>query len=269
MAGIDVSINNYGASMNTTPVLLDPSPGDKASAQALGIQIGSVVSSMNGLIPVGLVYEMVLMSRRLSIVNPGISPTNDTAGMAPIVAAMAQHLLSIGAWNMTVSPDPNQRTTSYPVRWQVYGAGPRLPWEWATVIIIVVILAALLGGAVLKAKWRIRPGPWLEVGGMMLVANDSEPMESVKGSCAGEASKMAKEGTYFLRDVGKGVVKLTDKESNGSELKGEVAYTSQDPRMEYNRSVDWGILWRCVRVRGFVKGALDSVKSRRSERRSH
>lgn len=259
MAGIDVSINNYGFSMNTKPVLLDPSSGDKASAQALGIQIGSVVGSMNRLIPAGLVYEMVLMSRRLSIVYPGISLTNDTAGMAAIVAAMAQHILSIGSWNMTASPEHSQLTTSYPVRWQVYGAGPRLAWEWATAIVIVVILVALLGGAVLKAKWRIRPGPWLEVGGMMLAANDSEPMESVKGSCAGEASKMAKEGTYFMRDVGKGVVKLTDKASDGSGLKGEVTYESQDPRMEYNRSVDWGILWGFLRVREFMKGVLDTV----------
>jgi hypothetical protein len=31
--------------------------------------------------------------------------------------------------------------------------------------------------------------------------------------------------TYFLRDIKKGVVKLTDKEINRSELKGEVIYT--------------------------------------------
>ncbi len=80
--------------MNTNPVFLDPSPVDKASAEALGIQIGSTVGSMNGLIPVGLVYQMVLMSRRLNIVNPGISPTNDTAGMAAVVAGIGQHLLS-------------------------------------------------------------------------------------------------------------------------------------------------------------------------------
>jgi hypothetical protein len=60
---------------------------------------------------------------------------------------------------MTASSDITERTTSHSVRWQVYGAGPRLPWEWATVIIVVVILAALLGGAIMKAIWRIQPGP--------------------------------------------------------------------------------------------------------------
>jgi len=101
------------------------------------------------------------------------------------------------------------------------------------------------------------------------VANDSEPIESVRGSCAGEASRIAKLGTYFLGDIGKGVVKLTDKESNGSELKGEAIYTSYDPRIEYNRSVDWKILWRFVRVKKYVRGVLDTFRFRRSQRRNY
>ncbi len=94
----------------------------------------------------------------------------------------------------------------------------------------------------------------------MLAADDSEPIETVKGSCAGQASRRAKEGTYFLRDDGNGVVKLTDDESDGFTLKKDVLYTNQDPRIEYKRSVDWGLLWRWTKFRSFVKGSLDIAK---------
>lgn len=67
--------------MNSIPVLLAPSIGDRASAQAVAIQLGSIVGRVNGLFQTGLVHHMVLISRRLSFLNHDILAVNDTAGI--------------------------------------------------------------------------------------------------------------------------------------------------------------------------------------------
>jgi hypothetical protein len=99
MANIHVSINNWGGSMDMQPVVLASSIGDRASAQSLAIQIRDTVGRIDGLLQAGLVYHMVLISRRLSFLNPDISPVNETAGISIALGALAQHLLTIGAWN--------------------------------------------------------------------------------------------------------------------------------------------------------------------------
>lgn len=98
MADIDVSVNNYSEEMNSNPIILAPSIGDYDSAQALASQLGSTVGRIIGLLQTGLVYHMVLISRRLSFLNPDISPVNDTAGLSIVIAAMAQHLVTVGIW---------------------------------------------------------------------------------------------------------------------------------------------------------------------------
>jgi hypothetical protein len=239
MADIDVSINNYGQNMNTSPVILPPSTGDYASAQALAIQLGSIVGRVNGLLQTGLVYHMVLISRRLSFLNPAIQPANDTAGMSIVLGAIAQHLLTIGAWNMAASPDPNVNTTSYPVKWQVYSSGPRLAWEWASVIILAVILTALAVGGASTLIWQVKPGPWLDVGGMMLAANEAGKMISVRGSVVGVASQKAKEARYYVRDFGRGVVELTDEMKGNCELRKDEEFVNEGYTVIASRSMNW------------------------------
>jgi hypothetical protein len=247
MSGIDVSINNYGDNMNSIPVLLAPSTGDRTSAQALAIQLSSIIGRVNGLLQTGLAYHMVLISRRLSGLNTDISATNDTAGITIAIAAITQHLLTTGAWNMTVSSDPNENTTSYPVRWQVYGSGPRMPWEWASVIILVVVLTALVVGGVFTLAWQIEPGPWLEVGGMMLAANGSEKMRSVMGSIAGAASQKAKEAKYYARDTQQGLqrsVEIVDETTNNQALEKDRTYANEGHMVIASRPIDWTVFER-------------------------
>jgi len=81
----------------------------------------------------------VLAAEYLGATQPNFTST--TAALAPVVSVMAQHLLSIGAWGTSASNAT--LTMSYPVRWQLYGSGPRLPWEWATVAVLVVVLDTL------------------------------------------------------------------------------------------------------------------------------
>jgi hypothetical protein len=42
MSNIDVSINNWGGSIDTQPVVLASSIGDRASAQSLSIKLGTL-----------------------------------------------------------------------------------------------------------------------------------------------------------------------------------------------------------------------------------
>ncbi|KAF4627001.1 hypothetical protein G7Y89_g11160 [Cudoniella acicularis] len=49
-----ISVTNYGASMNTTPISIPSSSNDITTAQALSMQFGSIVSAMNGLTKTGL-----------------------------------------------------------------------------------------------------------------------------------------------------------------------------------------------------------------------
>ncbi|RDL36460.1 uncharacterized protein BP5553_05812 [Venustampulla echinocandica] len=248
MGDIDVSINNYGKNMNSTPVLLAPSIGDRASAQSLAIQLGSTVGRINGLLQTGLVYHMVLISRRLSFLNPDILAVNDIAGITIAMATITQHLLTTGAWNMTVSSDPNCNTTSFPVKWQVYGSGPRLAWEWVSVIVLAVVLTALVGGGIFTLTSQIEPGPWLDVGGMMLAANEAAKMKSVIGSIAGVASQKAKEAKYYVRDIRQGVVELVDETKDNRELKKNKSYVNEGYTVIASRPIDWEALQRTTKA---------------------
>lgn len=81
----------------------------------------------------------MLVAEHLGATQPNFTST--AAALAPVVGVMAQHLLSIGAWGTSASNAT--LTMSYPVRWQLYGSGPRLPWEWATAAVLVVVLDTL------------------------------------------------------------------------------------------------------------------------------
>lgn len=261
MADIDVSINNYGQNMNTVPIILSPSTGDYVSAQALADQLGSILGKVNGLLQSGLVYHMVLMARRLSVLNPAIQPDNDTAGMSIVFAGLAQHLLTIGAWNMTASADPTVKTTSYPVKWQVYGSGPRLAWEWASVVILAVILLALAVGGYITMSEKVEAAPWLDVGGMMLAANEAEKMTSVRGSVAGVPSQKAKEATYYVRVLGNGSVQLTDEISGKSKLTRDEEFMNEGHKILVSWSLNRAALARPFHsIKAFFRFIWSEIK---------
>ena len=46
--------------------------------------------------------------------------------------------------------------------------------------------------------YRVTPGPWLEVGGMLVAANGSEKMETVKGAAIDIQKRQAKISRYFV-----------------------------------------------------------------------
>ncbi|RAH78981.1 hypothetical protein BO86DRAFT_402323 [Aspergillus japonicus CBS 114.51] len=98
-----------------------------------------------------------------------------------------------------------QTTLQGPVRWQLYGSGPRLPWEWT----IAIVLAVAVGVHVVDlwvVVWSrgLREGFWLNVDGMMAVAGGSgrapTPCASASAGDAGVAKEEPKETRFIVRE---------------------------------------------------------------------
>lgn len=212
---------------------------------------------------------MVLTARRLARLNDDFSETTseDRASMAPVIAVIAQHLLTIASWNMTASPDPGETVDSFPVRWQVYGSGPRLAWEWAAVVILAVVLIAVLIGGLFGLASGLEPGPWLETAGIMLIANQSRTMERTKGSVGGVMSQKAAEGRYYLRESlrdGEPSLVLVDDSQGFRDTRDIIktkTYTNDGHGITASRTVDWQI-WRHIftHIRGLARKVSQSCK---------
>lgn len=254
-AGVSVSLNNWGRNKNTVPVALDPTPGNRACALALRDQINSITPRLDRLLDDGLVPNMVRTARRLAFLNPRFSsPTggdkddDDTLSMAPVLAAMAQHLLTIAEWNTTTSSGPGATTVpSYPIRWQIYASGPREAWEWAAVGILAVVLSTVLLGGLYGLAGRVEPGPWLEMAGALLLANQSGTMRSAEGSVGGAAGENAKHASYYVRGMKGTNPALALVDEAGLQRKGYCKdvdkYTSYQSD-GYVRIETWKIDWR-------------------------
>jgi len=149
----------------------------------------------------------VLVAEHLGATQPNFTST--AAALAPVVGVMAQHLLSIGAWG--TSAGNATLTMSYPVRWQLYGSGPRLPWEWVTAAVLVVVLVALVFGFDPTLWSRIRSGEWAELAGMLALANGSGRIGALEGSIGGVMGRKAESATlYMRRKVGRERIEITE-----------------------------------------------------------
>ncbi|KAF3000848.1 hypothetical protein E8E13_007130 [Curvularia kusanoi] len=188
----DVSQNQYWANF-TEPLIYQPAqPEDLTMARALAVHADSVLSSMDRLMtPDGVLMYLLLLSRKLRADIPAI--TSDVHGLTVMMGVLLQNMITCSD---SLSPplptslpaSPDDIITSYSIQWQIVGSGPRLAWEWAAVFILAVILCCF-GFGIWQTFWyRIAPGPWTEVPGMMMLAyntNNLEHMDDEK-----EASKM-------------------------------------------------------------------------------
>lgn len=247
---VDLSLNDFGKRWNSIPIPLNASSGDHACAKSLRDQLKSTLFRIDRLLDTGIVHHIALTARRLASLKDGFSKTAsaDGASMAPVIAVIAQHLLTIASWNMTASPEPEDRVDSFPVRWQVYGSGPRLAWEWAAVVILVVVLLAVVIGGLLGLASGLEPGPWLEPAGIMLISNQSNTMESAEGSIGGVISQKAAKGRYYLRESvrdGEPSLVLVDSQAyqDTRAIKRTKTYTNEGHGIVASRTVDWKI-WR-------------------------
>lgn len=249
--GVATSLNKWGGNKNPVPSALEPTAGNRACAEALRGEINSITPRMDRLLDDGIVSHMVRTARRLAYLNSNFSATDDTPSMAPVLGLLAQHLLTVAEWNTTtaLSSGPEATTVSFPIRWQIYASGPRMAWEWAAVTVLVILLLVLLAGGLHGLVRRIEPGPWLEMAGLMLLANQSETMSSVKGSVGGAASERAKEATYYVRGTGTNDPALVLVDNDGlhhyKDIDKDKSYQNDGHVVIETRKIDWQP-WRRV-----------------------
>ena len=217
-------LNNNGIdnrlSINSS-IVLPFSSADATVLNQVGAQFLSMFQSLDGLVPESsFVQHLVLSARHLKSLRPDVEEEIDS--LTPVMAFVIQHLLTNARWNMTSSA--TETVTSYPIRWYVYGSGPRLMWEWAAGVILYSLILALLYDVYLILHFRDNPGPWLKVGGMMFAANMAEGMKSAAGSSAGVATQKGGKPRDCVRDVGNCRMEVTDESGKGKLLDKTKSY---------------------------------------------
>ena len=203
--GISSGVGWIPPSITSLPLPLTKNDAD--NLKQLGIQFSSMLPSMNGLLTgASFVQHMALAAQKLRAMQPLFE--TDIASLSSVVAIMIQHLITMAAWNMTASS--TESTIHYPLRLYVYGSGPRLSWEWAIGIVLCFFVVFLTYEIYLILYYRIAPGPWLKLGGMMAAGNAAEKMKSVDGSTAGMMKEAGRTARYYVRSDGVGDVKIFD-----------------------------------------------------------
>jgi hypothetical protein len=176
----DVSLNQYWQKFNESLVYQPVLAQDHAMSRALAIQAEGVLAYTHRLMEHtgGLSEFLWLMGHKLHEDIPTIS--TDTHGLSVVMAVFLQNLISYSdgispALPSELSSDPNDTITSYPIQWQIYASGPRLPWQWGAAFILFVVLGCFLFGLCQTGWYWLAPGPWTEVPGMMMIAQATVP----------------------------------------------------------------------------------------------
>lgn len=102
---------------------------------------------------------------------------NTTDGLAVVLSIVFSNFLTAFSWTLDDIPEKNVRHG--PVRWQIYGSGPRLPWQWVTAAVIAVSIIVQMVDIFYILIQRRRKGPWLSLGGMLVAANAASRMPSI------------------------------------------------------------------------------------------
>jgi hypothetical protein len=176
----DISLNHYWQKFNESLVYQPVLAQDHAISRALAVQAEGVLAYMQRLMEYtgGLPEFLWLMSHKLHEDIPTIS--TDTHGLSVVMAVFLQNLISYSdgispALPSELSSNANDTITSYPIQWQIYASGPRLPWQWGAAFILFVVLGCFLFGLCQTGWYWLAPGPWTEVPGMMVIAQATVP----------------------------------------------------------------------------------------------
>jgi hypothetical protein len=201
----------------SSPIPLPKVPADEAIIQTLQTQITGMKPYLDGLSPNGSFLQyMRLVSQNLQATTPNL--TSSSAAMMSVVAFTFQHLLTMGDWNITHSAFQVSHNFSF---W-VYGSGPRMGWEWAAVLILIVPMMVCCYDVYLILAKRTTRGPWLDVQGMMLTANASEEFSPGVKNCAGLAR--SEDTKFVVREVGASGMQIAEVGGKGYVLQLGRAY---------------------------------------------
>lgn len=192
----DVSVTHYGKVYDAVPIISAFSPIDNTIAKALAIHTQATTARLETLTYNYTAAELFLASaRNLQVARPEYA--SDTEALSPVLAFLINQLLAIGNWNTTL--DLEHQITSEPIRWQLYGSGPRLGWEWLSFTVLVVLLVAMLASLVFSLIHRAYPGEWLKPGGMLIAANTSPTMSSLRDPANMDNEKNSARLRFFVK----------------------------------------------------------------------
>lgn len=113
---------------------------------------------------------LILASRELRAQNDDYA--TDAPTIAHLLVLWAQHLVTLADWDVSQSPD--EWTTSFPVWYKVYAAGPRLRWEFAILLVPCYLFAVLFGGLCFVTWKQVKPLACVEAPGMLMAAKAIE-----------------------------------------------------------------------------------------------
>lgn len=160
---------------------LPATTADSNITRSLAEQFSAMLPALHGLVPSnGFVPHSILISRTLTSRSGGLRVKDDYAGLGPVFGTLASQLLNLAVW--TADMGPKAEVTSFPVQWQVYGSGPWLPWEWVVALALAVVLLAVCYGMVLTVLYRNEPGIWNEPVGAIVIANNTETLDQLRGT---------------------------------------------------------------------------------------
>lgn len=178
----DLSLDGYGQ-WNQNIVYEPTISADHGIAHALAIQAHDTLPRLGDLVPsAGLLTQFLLMSRELQKRDSAIQ--SDTMGLSIVLGSLLQNLISSSNkyWAplpLSLPPDPAAKITSYPLHWQLYGSGPRLAWEWVAVAVLIIVLLSFCVGLYQTLRYWMPPGVWVQLDGMMMIAQRSPPLEGI------------------------------------------------------------------------------------------
>jgi hypothetical protein len=210
MKDVDLSQNHYSSKYDERLIYEMSLPQDHKIAHALAVQTQGVLARLDRLTTSnGIAQDLLLISRKLQQGHPGIQ--SDAHGLAVVVDVLLQNLISYSDQTrpelpLELSSDAANIITSFPIQWQIYGSGPRLAWEWVTVIVLVVVLWSFCFGLWQTVVYWMAPGDWTEVPGMMVLAQGSGPLQDI------EVEEKANKRLYFVAEESKGRIMLRSDE---------------------------------------------------------
>jgi hypothetical protein len=196
------SINNWGQGTNLSIWKLGGSEDDLSMATEGTEWFQAFLPNLQNLSSapqiVNLTSLIITIADSLMSLNRGYS---ESLAISAVVGAIFADMFTSFEW--TYTDIPGNTTHQGPIRWQIYGSGPRLPWEWTIAIVlgVVVMIHVYDLGLLLRYNGLAR-GHWLSLGGMMRTANSSPPInESTDIQSAVILTKNSEPTRLFAREV--------------------------------------------------------------------
>lgn len=188
---------------------------------------------------VNLTSLVITIADSLMSLNRGYS---ENLAISAVVGAIFADMFTSFEW--TYTDIPGNTTYQGPIRWQIYGSGPRLPWEWTIAIVLgIVVMINIYDLGLLLRYEGLAHGYWLSLDGMMRTANSSPQFnETSHTQDAGILDEISEPSRLFIREMrdlkgqATGKVILVDQETlNSKHGPGGQQYVELQTDREYSK----------------------------------